>query len=110
MNRRDVIMTSAAGIAATVVASGAARAEIEVFPTYTVSYQPETDYATRLHTWVIEQELEGKHDDVFMSREAYKHLRLHNQIDWQIVDIGAPQVTAPFFAGHRVKVPGSALA
>lgn len=108
MDRRELLITAAAAGAATMtfIPGSSAEALEKDFPEFTVAFEPEhrDSFATRLHTWVVEQELDGKHDDIIMPRDAYVYLRINNLIDHAGLD------RAPFFVGHHVRVPGSSLA
>jgi hypothetical protein len=111
MERRDLLLAAAAGAAMTAFPGTSAEAleqPAKAHLTLTTGPGWENDFSTRLHTWVIDQELDGKHDDIVLSREQYRHLRLHNQT--YDISLGLPEVICPHFAGHRIRVPGTALA
>lgn len=115
MKRRDLLIAAAAAVPAgmTFIPGSSAEALEKDFPEFTVAFTPEhrASFATLLHTWVVEQELDGKHDDIVMPRDAYVYLRINNQIDHLEINDGKKAFnSAPHFAGHRVRVPGSSLA
>ena len=69
----------------------------------TVSTGPVDTFQDRLIDWHCDQVMDGKVDEVIVSRAGFKYLFKHNLIDNFIHD------ELRFF-GHRVRVPGSALA
>ena len=70
----------------------------------TISTGPVATFQDRLIDWHCEQVMDGKVDEVIVSRTGFKYLYKNNMINY----IG--DTNEPLFFGHRVRVPGSALA
>jgi hypothetical protein len=70
---------------------------------YTVPAEPLNTLHMRLGDWRADQVLDGKHDEIVLSREAFKAL-----YGWGYIDFHS--IGGPLHYGHPVRVPGSALA